>query len=91
MGAGQIPTMRKLAKAVRKRVDREFRRGYRAGADDVKGMGLVDIVRVVEGNLKMSGLVYYHRHGGKDVSEGYLEGWGQAIRDAHKRASEGRR
>ncbi len=91
MGAGQIPTMRKLAKAVRKRVDREFRRGYRAGADDVKGMGLVDIVRVVEGDLKMSRMVYYVLHGGKEVSEGYLEGWAQAIRDAHKGVSEERR
>ncbi len=90
MGAGQISEMIKLAKAVRKRVDREFRRGYRAGADDVKGMGPVDIVRIVEGDLKMSRMVYYRRHGREEVSETYLEGWAQAIEDAHKRASEGK-
>ncbi|GAI36507.1 unnamed protein product, partial [marine sediment metagenome] len=46
----------------------------------------VDIVRVAEGDPKMSGLVYYHHHGGEEVSESCLEGWAQAIRDAHKRA-----
>lgn len=39
-------------------------RGYGAGIDDMKGMGPVDIVRVVEGDLKMSRLVHYHHHGG---------------------------
>lgn len=47
----------------------------------MKGMGPVDIVRVVEGDLKMSGVVYYHYHGGEEVSDSYLEGWAKAIKD----------
>ncbi len=66
----------------------EFLRGYGAGIDDVKGMDLVDIVRVAEGDQNMSRLVYYHHHGGEDVSESYLEGWARAIKDAHKKVGE---
>ena len=81
--------MRELVEVVKGEKE-VFRRGYRAGAVDVKGMGPVDIVRVAEGDLKMSRMVYYHRHGGKDVSDTYLEGWAQAVRDAHKGAGEGK-
>ena len=88
-GAGQILKIGELVGAVRKKVDRGFRRGQAVGADDVRGMDLVDIVRVVNGNLKMTRLVHHRQHGDVGVSEGYLEGWAQAIRDAHKRASEG--
>ncbi len=63
-------------------------RGYGSGIDDMKGMSLVDIVRVVEGNLKMSMMVYYLHHGGEEVSEVYLKGWTQAIKDAHKKVGE---
>ncbi len=83
VGAGQIPKNKERMKG-------EFLRGYGAGIDDMKGMGPVDIVRVAEGDLKMSRLVYYHHHGGEDVSDAYLEGWGQAIRDAHKKTGEGK-
>ena len=47
----------------------------------------VDIVRVAEGDLKMSRMVYYLHHGGEEVSESYLKGWAQAIKGAHKRVS----
>ncbi|GAI36968.1 unnamed protein product [marine sediment metagenome] len=57
----------------------------------MKGMGLVDIVRVAEGDLNMSRMVYYHLHGGEDVSESYLEGWAQAVKDAHKKVGEGQK
>ena len=53
----------------------------------MKGMTPVDIVRVVEGDLKMSRMVYYLHHGGEEVSESYLKGWAQAIKGAHKRVS----
>lgn len=83
MGAGQIPKNKERMKG-------ESLRDYGAGIDDMKDIGLVDIVRVVEGNLKMSMMVYYHRHGGEEVSESCLEGWAQAIRDAHKKTGEGK-
>jgi len=69
----------------------EFQRGYAAGIDDMKSMSYVDIVRVVNGDLKIARLVHYHHHGREFVSEGYLEGWARAIKNAYKGASEGKR
>jgi len=69
----------------------EFQRGYAAGVDDMKSMSYVDIVRVVNGDLKMARLVHYYHHGENDISESYLEGWARAVKDVRKGASEGQR
>ena len=69
----------------------EFKRGYAAGVDNMKDMGVVDIVRVVNGSLKIARRAYYHYHREDDVPESYLEGWAQAIKDVYKGASRGKR
>lgn len=83
MEAGQILKIKKMSK--------EFQRGYGAGIDEMKDMNLAGIVHVVEGDLMMSRKVYYRYHGGEEISKSYIEGWIQAIRDAHKGVIEGRR
>lgn len=83
-GGWTISKIRKSVKAIKGKVKREFQRGYSAGVYDVKDMGPVDIERVVNGDLEISKLVYYHRHGEEDVLESYLEGWAQAVKDASK-------
>jgi len=68
---------------------REFLRGYGTGIDDMKGMDVINIVRVVNGDLEMSKLAYYHHHGKDDVSNTYIKGWARAIKDVYKGVGEG--